>query len=54
MDSTAASGTAPRVPAQDTTAGTSQDGCRAPPRRWTIADSGNTHSIRVAAGALHS
>src|ERR1700759_163798 len=47
MDSAAASGTTPRVPAHDTTAGTGQDGRGAPPRRWMTADSGNTHSIRI-------
>jgi hypothetical protein len=47
MDSAAASGTTPRVPAHDTTAGTGHDGRRAPPRRWMTADSGNTHSIRI-------
>ena len=48
MDRAAASGTTPRVPAQDTTAGTAQDGRRVPLRRWLTADSGKTHKIRVA------
>ena len=47
MDNAAASGTTPRVPAQDTTAGTGHDGRRTPLRRWTTADSGNTHTMRV-------
>jgi hypothetical protein len=44
MDSAAASGTTPRVPAQDTTAGTGQDGRRTPLRRWTTA---KTQTMRV-------
>ena len=48
MDRAAASGTTPRVPAQDTTAGTGQDGRRAPRRRCRTADRGKTHKIRVA------
>ena len=48
MDRAAASGTTPRVPAQDTTAGTASDGRRVPLRRWRMADSGNTHKIRIA------
>ena len=47
MGNAAASGTTPRVPAQDSTAGTGHDGRRTPPRRWMTADSGNTHKIRV-------
>jgi len=39
IDRAAASGATPRVPAQDTTAGTAQDGRRAPLRRWLTADS---------------
>jgi hypothetical protein len=35
------------VPAQDTTAGTGHVGRRTPLRRWTTADSGNTHKMRV-------
>jgi len=46
MDSAAASGTTPRVPVQDATAGTGQDGRRTL-RRWATADSGKTHTMRV-------
>ena len=44
MDSAAASGTTPLVQAQDTTAGTGQDGRRTPLRRWTTA---KTQTMRV-------
>ena len=47
MDSAAANGTTPLMPAHDTTAGTGHDRRREPARRWMTADSGNTHAIRV-------
>lgn len=40
VESAAASGTTPRVPAQVSTAGTRQDG-RAPAPRWTTTESGS-------------
>jgi hypothetical protein len=46
MDSAAASGTTPRVPAHDTTAGTGQESLPLSLRRWMTADSGNTHTTR--------
>ena len=47
IDRAAASGSTPRAPAQDTTAGTLHDG-RARPRRGTASHSGNTHTARTA------
>ena len=47
MDNAAASGTTPRVPAQETTAGTAQSGRRAPRRASETPPSGNTHATRV-------
>ncbi len=52
IDRAAASGTTPRVPAQDTTAGTAQDGRRMPERRWLTAGAprGALGSPRADAG----